>query len=191
MRYYRRYHADGRCAVVCTRCLATVGRAATFTDADELEKQHVCGPRARVEFGDAALRFYAEFGKPRAWHGGGLRDFLGGLSRLRAWMLFAAIILVVYGLPNLVEFAIQGAVSPWVLNILFGDLTGCVLLAAVLRMPRTGVLLYVSLSLAEAGLYATGTVSPSARAWMTDAVPTLVVVGRVVQLRPRARLARG
>jgi hypothetical protein len=190
MRYYRRYYADGRCVVVCTHCLATLGSAATFAAAEELEGWHVCGPPVAAEFGDAALRCYAQVGEAKARRGAGVVEFLRGLSRLSAGLLFLAIVLVVYCIPNLIEFVSAGYVSPWLLNVFFGDLTGCVCLA-VLRMPRTGVILYVALAVLDGWLYATGRVSPGTLAWITDAVPTLVVIGRVVQLRGGIRAARG
>ena len=98
--------------------------------------------------------------------------------------------LIVYGIPNLIEFASAGYVSPWLVNVLFGDLTGCVCLAVVLRMPRTSVVLYLALAMLDGWLYATMKVSPNTLAWITDAVPTLVVIGRVVQLRVGMKLVR-
>jgi hypothetical protein len=189
MRYYRRYYADSRCAVVCTRCFATLGTAATFAVADELERQHVCGRRVAPEFKDAALDVYADFGAATERRGR-LVDFLQ-VGRWSAPLLFLAIVLVVYGLPNLVEFVSAGYVSPWVANILFGDLTGCVCLALVLRMPRTSVVLYVALAAVEGWFYVTGRISPGMLGWITDAVPTVVVMGRVAQLRARVRVVPG
>ncbi|MGC2299560.1 MAG: hypothetical protein WA476_12210 [Acidobacteriaceae bacterium] len=191
MRYYRRYYGDGRCVVVCTHCLATLGMAATFAAAEELEGWHVCGPPVAAEFRDAALRCYAEVGEAKARRGSRVVEFLRGLRGASAGLLFLGIVLVVYCLPNLIEFAIAGYVSPWVLNVLFGDLTGCVCLAVVLRMPRTSVILYVALALLDGWLYATGRISPGTLMWITDAVPTLVVMGRVAQLRGGIRVGRG
>jgi hypothetical protein len=181
MRYYRRYYTDGRCVIICTRCFATIGSAAANGLAGELEKQHVCGPRLVPKLGETALRTYADFrsAQPRDR----LVDFL---RRTRGWyaaVMFVAIALAVYALPNLVELATLRYVSPWVVNIVFGDLIGCLCLVLVLRMPRTGVILYLALALVEGWLYATGKVSPATLAWITDAVPTLVVAGRVAQLR--------
>ena len=78
MKFYRRYYADARCVVVCTRCFATLGTAATLTVADELERQHLCGARVRPEFSDAALRCYAEHSMPKYAEAGGLRKFCTG-----------------------------------------------------------------------------------------------------------------
>jgi len=185
MRYYRRYHPDGRCLIICTRCFTTLGIAAGFTAATELEGQHVCGQPVRPNVSNAALKSYATFrdhdrGSER------LLDFLRQVDRKYVVVLFAVIALMVYALPNLVEFAALRYASPWVVNIAFGDLVGCLCLALVLRMPRTGVILYLGLSLLEGWLYATGMVSPATLAWITDAVPTLVVAGRVAQLRATA-----
>src|SRR5580700_1424177 len=189
MKFYRRYYADARCVVVCTRCFATVGTAATLAVAEELETQHVCGRRVRPEYSDAALRCYAEHREAEARRSGWFAEVLHGPNRWSAVLLFLAIVLVVYCLPNLVEFASAGHVSPWLLNVLFGDLTGCVCLALVLRMPRTSVVLYVALAVLDGWLYATGRVSQGTLAWITDAVPTLAVIGRVAQLRVGMRLA--
>jgi hypothetical protein len=190
MKFYRRYYADARCVVVCTRCFATLGTAATLAVAEELETQHVCGRRVRPEYSDAALRCYAEHREAEARRSGWFAEVLHGPNRWSAVLLFLAIVLVVYCLPNLVEFASAGHVSPWLLNVLFGDLTGCVCLALVLRMPRTSVVLYVALAVLDGWLYATGRVSQGTLAWITDAVPTLAVIGRVAQLRVGMRLAR-
>ncbi|MGB9031624.1 MAG: hypothetical protein WCC27_15995 [Acidobacteriaceae bacterium] len=183
MRFHRRYYADTRCVVVCTRCLATLGTAATHGVADELERQHVCGRRVRPEFSDAAMRCYAEHNGREARRSGRFAEILQGPKRWSAPLLFLAVVVVVYGLPNLIEFLSAGYVSPWVLNVLFGDLTGCACLGVVLRMPRTSVVLYVALAVLDGWLYTTGKVSPNTLAWITDAAPTLVVVGRVAQLR--------
>lgn len=187
MRYYRRYYSDGRCVIICTRCFTTLGTAAGFTTATELEAQHVCGQPMMPRVSDAALKSYATF---RDRDNGTERflNFLRRLDRKYVGLLFAAIALVVYALPNLMELAALRYASPWLVNIIFGDLIGCLCLALVLRMPRTGVVLYLALSLVEGWLYATGKVSPATLAWITDAVPTLVVAGRVVQLRARTVL---
>jgi len=47
-----------------------------------------------------------------------------------------------------------------------------------------------ALAVLDGWLYATGRVSQGTLAWITDAVPTVVVMGRVVQLRAGMRLAR-
>ncbi len=182
MRYYRRYSADGSCVVICTRCFATIGHATGFAAAAALEGQHACGTPRPVEFADAALRSYVAFHGTTAGPVSRLAGFLRRVDRRYAVLVFAAIALVLYMLPNLVELAAIGRVSPWVTSILFGDLMGCACLALVLRMPRTGVVLYLALALCEGWLYATGRLSPGTLAWVTDAVPTLVVAGRVAQL---------
>lgn len=183
MRYYRRYSADGSCIVICTRCFATIGHAAEFTAAATLEGQHQCGTPRRAEFPDAALRSYVAFhDPPKAGWVSQLAGALRQLDRRYAVLVFAAIAVVLYVVPNLVEFAAMGHVSPWLMSIVFGDMMGCACLALVLRMPRTGVILYLVLALWESWLFATGRVSPATLAWVTDAVPTLVVAGRVAQL---------
>ncbi len=185
MRYYRRYYSDGRCVIICTRCFTTLGTAAGFTTATELETQHVCGQPMMPKVSDAALKSYATFrdGERRSEQ---FLNFVRRLDRKYVGLLFAVIALVVYALPNLVELAALRYASPWVVNIVFGDLIGCLCLVLVLRMPRTGVGLYVALALLEGCMYAMGMVSPATLAWITDAVPTLVVAGRVAQLRATA-----
>ena len=108
MRFYRRYYADTRCVVVCTRCLATLGTAATHGVADELERQHLCGRafgRNSVTRRCAVTRSTV---LPKTREAGDLRRVLHGPKRWSAPLLFLAIVLVVYGLPNLIEFAERG-----------------------------------------------------------------------------------
>jgi hypothetical protein len=78
-----------------------------------------------------------------------------------------------------------------VLNVFFGDLTGCVCLALVLRMPRTSVILYVALAVVDGWLYATGKVAPGTLAWITDAVPTRGGMGGGAQRGGGVRGPRG
>jgi len=181
MRYYRRYFANGTCVIICTRCFATVGTASGFAVASELEGQHVCGPRVTPSIRSAVLETHAMFREPEKGSDRLVR-FLRGLNGKYVGLLFVVISLLVYGLPNMVEFVAAGHLSPWVVNILFGDLIGCLCLV-LLRMPRTGIILYMALALLEGWLLAAGRVSPGTLAWITDAVPTLVVAGRVAQLR--------
>jgi hypothetical protein len=185
MRYYRRYYSDGRCMVICTHCFATLGTAAESTAVHELESQHVCGLSVEPEIDGAALRAYLRFREREKRPDRFLRH-IASLKGMHVAGLFAAIVLLAYVLPNLVELAATGWTTPWIVNVLFGDLTGCLCLVLWLKMPRTGVLLYLALTLVEAWLFASGLIAPQALAWVTDAVPTLVIAGRVAQLRSAA-----
>lgn len=95
-------------------------------------------------------------------------------------MLFAA--LITYVLPTVVELIAAHDPGFGFGVIVFGDLTGCACLAALLGMPMFGVVLYVLLSVFEACLYFTGVLSATTMAWFVDILPTLVVAGRIARL---------
>lgn len=190
MQFYRRYHTDGSCVVICTQCFATLGSATRFAAADDMERRHICGRQRRAEFSDAALRSYPGYKDPVESSWARFMDYMRKLDAPRATLLFLVMATIVYGFPTLIEFVLMGRVSPWVVSIVFGDMVGCACLAVVLRMPRTGVILYLALAVWEAWLFQTARITPSTLAWITDAVPTLVVGGRIAQLRLALRWSR-
>jgi hypothetical protein len=172
MNYHRRYHRDGSCEVICTRCFLTLGLAKHHRAAQEIEMQHVC----KRTTGVALSKIYANPGRPVSF-------LSGGLWQLNIVLLFLTVAVALYLLPTVAEFAAEKYVSPWVATILFGDLAGCVCLAAVFNMRRTGLLLYVFLTGCEGALYASHALSPNALTWLVDVVPTLVVAGKIARLR--------
>jgi hypothetical protein len=186
MRYYRRYQTDGSCTVICTHCFATLGKAADFAAAGDLEERHVCGKAVPPEFSDAALRSFASFRKPA---GGGrerIVDFVRRLGERFPVLAFAAVALIVYGVPTLIELTIANNVTPWAGTVVFGDLIGCACLAVLFRMPATALFLYLGLTAFEGWLYFSGAVPADGLAWIADSVPMLAVAGRMAYLRSTA-----
>jgi uncharacterized membrane protein YgdD (TMEM256/DUF423 family) len=181
MNYHRRYHEDGSCEVICTRCFLTLGLAKQHRAAQEIETQHVCGRTTGKEL--SRIHANAErlvFVIP------------GRLRQLNIALLLLIVGVVLYALPTMVELAAAEHVSPWVATVLFGDFTGCACLAAVFKMRRTGLLFYLLLTGCEGALYASHTLSANALVWLVDLVPTLVVAGKIARLRSADdRMARG
>lgn len=97
-----------------------------------------------------------------------------------ALMFFAAVL--TYVLPTVIELVAAHDPGFGIGVIVFGDLTGCACLAALLGMPMFGVVLYVLLALSEAALYFTGVLSATTMAWFADMLPTLVVAGRIARM---------
>jgi hypothetical protein len=95
--------------------------------------------------------------------------------------LILLMLLALYLVPTAMEIGASYALNPWLAVILPGDLIGCAVLAGLLRMPRTGILLYVLLTTLEGLSYAVnGAVRPDL-CWFADLVPTLLVIGLVVR----------
>ncbi|HEX3663163.1 MAG TPA: hypothetical protein VHU89_17130 [Acidobacteriaceae bacterium] len=174
IRFYRRYDPDGRCKVICMQCFQTLGTAWDRHSLEEMEAAHLCAsplPAARRPGREVRPEMPL------------LREAL----HMHVGVLVGLTVLALYLLPTALEFAASYAVNPWLAVILPGDLIGCAVLVGLLRMPRTGVLLYVLLTVAEALSYAAnGAVVPDLR-WLTDSIPTLLVVSLVLRMKLRSR----
>ena len=181
LKFYRRYHANGSCTIICTHCFATLGTVDGFIAAGELEGRHTCGIPRSPEFSDVALRSFADFRKPETSLLARASHFFLHFSRRRPAIAFLAVALALYGLPTFIESLLLHHVSPWFADILFGDFTGCACLALLFRMPSTAAILYVALSACEALLYSTGVLSAASLIWMVDIIPTFVVMACMIQ----------
>jgi CHASE2 domain-containing sensor protein len=90
-------------------------------------------------------------------------------------------------MPTLAEYSAAHAFNPWLSVILPGDLAGCAVLVGLLRLPRTGVLIYLLLTSAEALCCASGVPLTAQLVWWVDLVPTLLVLTLVLRLKLRNR----
>lgn len=189
MNYYRRYDEDGNCEVICTRCFATVGVASGSNAARRMEALHVCRKKTDREESNVIPINRDAGGSPEAaMSGGGFFPFSAKLKDLNAWVLFPAVVLLLYALPTVLELAATKHFNPWFAVILPGDAVGCAFLITVFKRPRTGIILYLLLTICEAALYEFHLVPVGDLIWIVDVVPTLVVSYLVLRGRIRSGL---
>jgi hypothetical protein len=94
-------------------------------------------------------------------------------KRLNLPLTFLSVGFFLYALPTSIELLAMWHLSPWIVGVLFGDLTGCTYMATVLKMPRTGVLLYLTLTVREGSLYKSHRLPPTFLVWIVDLVPAI------------------
>lgn len=101
-------------------------------------------------------------------------------SRIEALGAGSACILLFYVLPSLIEIRLAPRVGAFNAYVLLGDALGCAVLSLVHR--RTGIALYLVLTLMEAVLLRAGYLGVSALAWITDLMPaaTLAVLAAMM-----------
>ena len=183
MKYFRRHNPDESCGIICLRCFETVGTANNSTEALDLENQHVCsGPHA-VRPKQQSTDNLRVVQASRLAGSGSVLDFAAHLRMTGMALLLLLIVMLLYGLPSVIESAALYSRIPAVGIIAFGDLAGCVCLATILRMPSTGVALYLSLLVCEIGLYSTGAVPRALLPWILDLLPTIAVTGKIASVR--------
>lgn len=181
MNFYYRSLPEGRCEVVCTRCFLTLGAAQDMEEIRRIEASHQCAAGCRASAPSRPLRIPPPAGRAR-FHM--LSLTAGSDSRPRAvrrslLLMLAAMLL--YAVPTALEFAALRHSGSWVSTVLLGDLAGCACLAIVFRRVKAGVLLYCLLTVFEAGAYALHILPLNALLWITDLVPTVLVLAMVVR----------
>lgn len=183
MNYYRRYDENGNCEVICTRCFATVGTANDLSAARKIEALHVCG-RNTDEDAPKIIAIDRAIGSsstlPR------VDSLFGAAVKLKAPntpILFLVVLFFLYVLPTVLELLATKRFNPWLAVILPGDLIGCACLITVFRMPRTGVALYLLLTICEAALYGSKVVAARDLIWIVDLVPTVIVACLIMRTR--------
>jgi hypothetical protein len=183
MNYHHRYNQDGSYEIICTRCFLTVGLAAEEAAARKLEAQHNC-PKANLataapEFSDNHPRLIPRELSRLATQS--LR-FVGTAKETHLVLLCLTVIFVFYVLPTGLEFVASTYLGPWVGIIFLGDFCACVCLATVFKLRRASITLYAVLTIFEGALFASHLLSASALLWITDSVPTLVLMATIVRL---------
>ena len=181
MNYYYLYTEDGSREIICARCFLTIGVAHGSASAREIEQTHSCSNRGTPFLVSSRGQRVAPV--PLT-----IEDAVP--SRVGKLNLFAALVaasIATYALPTMGEFYAAHYVSPWISTILPGDLAGCLFLAVVFRMYRVGLLLYVTLTALEICLYETLPTSSQLLPWLTDLIPTLVVIFCVVRMKRQNR----
>jgi hypothetical protein len=96
---------------------------------------------------------------------------------------YVTIVFFAYALPTAVEFIATQHFNPWIASILPGDIVGCLCLAAIFKLRRTAVLLYLTLTVLEALFFQLDLVSAHALIWIVDLVPTLVLLRLAAHIR--------
>lgn len=185
MNYYHWYEKDGTCKIICTRCFLTVGVARGYADLKRIEAVHECS-RATIRNNvltmparqDVRSRFLA-LARTRG------KD-LPGLQNRNILAVFLEIVLLFYLFPTIIELVASQHLNAWLAIILPGDIFGCLCLVVLFKMYRTGIALYLSLTVCESCLYMYNLVPGSLLVWLVDAVPTIVVTAVIFRLWRKA-----
>ena len=184
MNYYRCYEKDGTCKVICTRCFLTLGVAHGVADLKRLEALHKCGWEPLRNNGCAIPACQ----RHKIWPLSASRiqplfKTSGQRESLNALVMFAAAVLLLYVLPTAVELAASRHLNTWFAIIVPGDILGCVCLALLFKMYKTGAALYLFLTACESYLYMRNVISASLLVWLVDAIPTIVVTALILRQR--------
>ncbi len=182
MNYHHRYIKDGSYEIICTRCFLTVGLATGPSAARALESQHLC---PKSDSASAVLDTPSRQSgliRPGLSAARSLR-FVATARETHFALLSLTVIFMFYALPTWMEFVATSYFGPWVGTIFVGDLCGCLCLASVFNLRRTSIILYLALTTCEGVLFASRLLPASALLWITDLVPTMVVMAKIVSLR--------
>jgi hypothetical protein len=95
---------------------------------------------------------------------------------LRFALIGTSIIVSFYLLPTVVEWLLLQKANPWIALVVFGDLIGCAFLSLGLNLKRTAVLIYLFATTVEATLYAFHIVSIGWLIWITNLLPTMMIL---------------
>ncbi len=192
MNFYYRSLSDGRREVVCTRCFLTLGAAREMEDVRRIERSHQCAatrmPALRPDSpavlrSPSGRRFSATLKRVERVAGS-----YSGPRMLRNIVLAMTASLVLYVLPKLLELTALRHCNPLFSVILPGDLAGCACLVLVFCKIKEGISLYCLLTVVEASVY-WAQISPlNVLSWITDLVPTLVVL--VILMRSSRQTAK-
>jgi hypothetical protein len=188
MYFHRHFLDDGSCKIICTRCFQTVGQASGVIAIKQLEAAHLCHVRGSTnghsyEQPENAIHLVSPAKRP-ARHLSYARRILG----LPVPLLLVLAILLLYGLPTVLEFALQRFTGPWLAGIILGDLTACICLFSLFKMRRTGVVLYLALTIAKISLYAAHAIPANVLLWITDSIPAFIVLIKIARLRTETTL---
>lgn len=176
-RFYRRYDPDGRCKIICMHCFQTLGTAWDRQSLEEMEAAHLCAFHTE---GAPALASRRRMRDP-----GAAAQLLQHLLQIPAGLLALLTVLVAYALPTALELVARHSLNAWLAVILPGDVIGCAVLAALLRKPRTGVLLYFLLTAIEGLSYMGGLARGRQLVWLADLIPMLLVLILLLRMKLR------
>ena len=183
MKFFRRYSPDGSCRIICLRCFTTIGTAKHSSETLGLEDKHVCASQHVVRANQQSTGNFRVVQTSNLDGTSSLLNFAAHLQMPDIALLLMAILLLLYGFPSVIELAALHSRIPTVGIIGFGDLAGCACLATVLRMPATGLALYLALLACEIGLYSAGALPRPLLPWILDLLPVIAVMGIIASIR--------
>jgi len=191
MNYHHRYQEDGSCEVICTHCFQTIGTVSRRSAIKDLEATHFCAGRASQN-GHYKAPFQDLIPSPPAKHLGWIPDYSRKIVGLPIPLLLLGVVLFLYALPTALEIALSAQIGPWLAGIVIGDFAACACIFAVFGMRRTGLILYLLLTISKICLYSVQVVPANIIPWLTDVIPVLIVIGRIatLKLRPAAEAVR-
>ncbi len=180
LRFYHRYYEDGSCKVICMDCYETLGTGQDRQAAVRMEAGHVCRGRLRAADGaGSSAKDAGSLASPLAeMQPVGFSERM--LARVHPALLLLLTVVVLYAIPTVLEILARSEVNTWVAVILPGNAIGCAVLITIMRLPRTGLVLYLVLAGCECWLHMTHTMRGVTMAWIVDLVPTLVVLGLLI-----------
>jgi hypothetical protein len=181
MYYHHRYLDNGNCEIICIRCFLTVGTASGLLAAKELESAHICPTRPSMN--GHLCESSQEVIEQKSSR---LTSYSSKLSSLPVPLLPAAVPLLLYALPTAIELALSAEIGLWLAGIVVGDFAACACLVAIFGMRKTGVILYLLLTISKICLFNARLLPVSILPWITDAIPVLFVIGKIASSRVRA-----
>lgn len=180
MNFYYLYDESGNYEVICTRCFTSMGIANGLNAARRIQAIHVCGRTAQViPIGRDGRRPSKSIMSPVER----LFGPSGKLRNLNTSILFLAVVFLLYAVPTILEVAATKHLNPWLAVVLPGDVVGCACLITVFKMPRTGLILYMVLTICEAALYGLHMVAARELIWVVDLVPTVTAACLIMLVR--------
>ena len=180
LRFYHRYYEDGSCKVICMDCYETVGTGQDRQAAVRMEAGHVCRGRLRAADGaGGATDEGLQASRLAEMQSMGFPERM--LARVHPALLLLLTVIVLYAIPTVLEILARTQVNTWVAVILPGNAIGCAVLITIMRLPRTGLVLYLVLAGCECWLHLTHTMRGVTMAWVVDLVPTIVVLSLLIR----------
>lgn len=181
-----RSNADGNSNTMFTRMRLRFSRSLRASSAEPVKVGYsVSAPKVVQLSGTRPRNTFVISGPPSVIF---LRDGIQvshPIGRTNLPFALLSVAFFIYGVPTALEFLAAQHLNPWIAVILPGDIVGCFWLAAVVKMRRTALLLYLALTASESCLYALGLVSSANLVWTTDLVPALFVAVMITRSNRR------
>jgi hypothetical protein len=180
MHYFQLHRKDGTSEVICSRCRVVIGTVNGATGSGlgtpEIDAMHRCRVLTPPDRSTRTALRKRRRPMIRLIESQEMPQFNAGTNIPFAFLSVASFI---YAVPTSLEFLANQYFNPWLAAIVFGDLLGCVWLAAIFKMRKTGLLLYLLLVVCKCCLCMLEVIPASTLFWITDLVPAVVVAGRI------------
>ena len=172
----RRSNADGNGNTIFTQMRRLFSRSLRASSAEPEEVGYSVSASKMVQLSSTRSRNTFVISRPPSVIF--LRDGIKvsqGIGRTNLPFALLSVAFFIYGVPTALEFLAAQHLNPWIAVILPGDIVGCFWLAAIVKMRRTALLLYLALTASESCLYVLGLVSSANLVWIADLVPAFFV----------------